>query len=115
VFILILTGLKIPCFKFGANVRTLYELTNTNFHIIFPTLLDLYFIYFYAFCKNLVSVYTSKNKYIKYGMKKLKTSGCLFSKSDSRSGNKKRIAKIIFKNVSPINKLKMFVLPEEYL
>ena len=28
-------GLKIPCFKFGANVRTLNEMTNNNFSIIF--------------------------------------------------------------------------------
>ena len=48
-------------------------------------------------------------------MKKLKTSGCLFSKSESNNGSRKRIAKIIFKNVSPINKLKMFVLPDENL
>jgi len=35
VIIFILMGLKIPCFKFGANVRTLNEMTNNNFSIIF--------------------------------------------------------------------------------
>ncbi len=35
MFILILTGLKIPCFKFRANVRTLYEMSNNNYAIIF--------------------------------------------------------------------------------
>jgi hypothetical protein len=48
-------------------------------------------------------------------MKKLKTSGCLFSKLESNNGNKKRIAKNIFKNVITINKLKISFSPDENL
>lgn len=36
---LIITDLKIPCFKIGANVHTLYELANNNVAIIFNCLL----------------------------------------------------------------------------
>ncbi|WP_430467081.1 hypothetical protein [Winogradskyella ouciana] len=48
-------------------------------------------------------------------MKKLKTSGCLFSKSESIKGNRKTIANAIFTKVIIIKTLKMSVLPEEYL
>jgi len=50
---------------------------------------------------------------MKYGMKKLKTSGTLFSKSDRINGNKNKMAKTILKSVIPINRLKMSFLPEE--
>lgn len=46
-------------------------------------------------------------------MKKLKTSGCLFSKSESINGNKNTIANAIFKNVMTMKTLKMSVLPDE--
>ena len=48
-------------------------------------------------------------------MKKLKTSGCLLSKSETNNGNKNNIANIIFRKVKIINTLKMFVLPIENL
>tara|TARA_R110002074_G_scaffold367635_1_gene541723 strand:- start:2207 stop:2353 length:147 start_codon:yes stop_codon:yes gene_type:complete len=48
-------------------------------------------------------------------MKKLKTSGCLFSKSESIKGNRNKIANAILKKVITINKLKMSFLPEENL
>ncbi|WP_400075847.1 hypothetical protein [Winogradskyella sp. R77965] len=48
-------------------------------------------------------------------MKKLKTSGCLFSKFESINGNKNNIANIIFKKVITINKLKISFLPDENL
>ncbi|MDT0558088.1 hypothetical protein RM697_05495 [Ichthyenterobacterium sp. W332] len=48
-------------------------------------------------------------------MKKLKTSGCLFSKSESINGNKNSMEITIFNNVITIKRLKMSVLPEEYL
>jgi hypothetical protein len=48
-------------------------------------------------------------------MKKLKTSGCLFSKSDSNNGNKNKMATVIFRKVMTINVLKISVFPLEYL
>ncbi|BAO75605.1 hypothetical protein WPG_1375 [Winogradskyella sp. PG-2] len=48
-------------------------------------------------------------------MKKLNTSGCLFSKSERNKGSRNKMANTIFKNVSTINRLKMSFLPEENL
>ncbi|WP_439152098.1 hypothetical protein [Winogradskyella sp.] len=48
-------------------------------------------------------------------MKKLKTSGCLFLKSDNISGNRNNIANTIFMMVIAMNKLNMSFFPEEYL
>jgi hypothetical protein len=49
---------------------------------------------------------------MKYGKKKLSTSGTLFSKDESNTGNKNTTARIIFKNVSIIKTLNTSVFPE---
>jgi hypothetical protein len=41
VFNVIICGLKIPYFKFGANVHTFNELSNNNFSIIFNSYLSI--------------------------------------------------------------------------
>jgi len=60
-------------------------------------------------------VNTSKNKNKKYGMKKLKTSGCLLLNVESINGSKNTIVKTIFNMVNTIKRLKMFFTPEENL
>ncbi|MBT5289523.1 MAG: hypothetical protein HOL35_05055 [Flavobacterium sp.] len=58
---------------------------------------------------------TSNAKNRKYRKKKLTTSGFLFGTSESSNGNKKTMARIIFKSVPIIKELKTSVLPLEYL